>query len=410
MNNYFCKHKSQLTIGNTTITKLITKGCPQGSSCSPGLWTILYDDLLKQSLPNDSIILAYADDAVLLTKANTVCNLENITNKALDIIYQWGYENKLEFNPYKTAAILITRKRKVNVPSIKMNNESVKLVENIRYLGIILDRTMSFKPHLHMLATKASQFLSSLAIATRNTWGLNLDVLHLIYHGAFEPLILYCVSAFQHILNKKWVQKKLMQIQRGFILRIIRSYRTISTDAALVIAGIAPLYLTATVKAELYQSKKNGTLSRDTIHFEVEKKAHFLAVGSPWNHINFVFQTTCISRHDVDIYTDGSRIPKEEGPDLVGCAFVVYCNNLEIHSQQYKLAPVCSVFQAELYAIKQAVKWSIANDMCVCIKSDSQAAIQSINDKYNLNAISIGVRNMLYNYTKHMLNCKTRSR
>ena len=66
-----------------------------------------------------------------------------------------------------------------------------------------------------MLATKASQFQSSIATATTNTWGLDSDVLRLIYHGALEPLILYCMSAFQHVLNKKWVQKKLIVNTEG---------------------------------------------------------------------------------------------------------------------------------------------------------------------------------------------------
>ncbi|KAJ4441977.1 hypothetical protein ANN_11841 [Periplaneta americana] len=61
--NYFSNRKVQLTIGTTTLMKDVNKGCPQGSCCSPGLWNILYDDLLQMDLPNDCQLIAYADDA-----------------------------------------------------------------------------------------------------------------------------------------------------------------------------------------------------------------------------------------------------------------------------------------------------------------------------------------------------------
>ncbi|KAH9494357.1 hypothetical protein DERF_015047 [Dermatophagoides farinae] len=34
-----------------TTEKLLSRGCPQGAKCSPLLWNILYDNLLKLHLP-----------------------------------------------------------------------------------------------------------------------------------------------------------------------------------------------------------------------------------------------------------------------------------------------------------------------------------------------------------------------
>jgi hypothetical protein len=86
--NYFSRRKAQLTIGNSKIVKDLSKGCPQEKSCSPGLWMILYDILLCLQLPENCSIMAYADDALLLIKADTITGLENSANTALNSIYR----------------------------------------------------------------------------------------------------------------------------------------------------------------------------------------------------------------------------------------------------------------------------------------------------------------------------------
>ena len=67
---YFSNRKIQLTISDQTVTKSVNHGFPQGSTCSPGYWYTLYDDLLNQDLPEGCNLLAYADDALLLLKVS----------------------------------------------------------------------------------------------------------------------------------------------------------------------------------------------------------------------------------------------------------------------------------------------------------------------------------------------------
>ena len=99
---------------------------------------------------------------------------------------------------------------------------------------------------------------------------LNADILKTIYYGAVEPLLLYCVTALQDVLDKRWAREKLSQIQLGFILRITRAYRTISTDAALILAGIEPLYLSAILKDRLINVEKGRELMTSRPDSEIE--------------------------------------------------------------------------------------------------------------------------------------------
>ncbi|KAJ4430663.1 hypothetical protein ANN_19253 [Periplaneta americana] len=126
--NYFCNRKAQLTLGLKTVSKHINKRCPQGSVCSPGLWVILYDGLLQIDLPVNCNIIAYVDDALILIKGENIQTITEKANSTLKIVSKWGINNKLHFNPHKTTAMLVTKKKNVDVPLIKFNSEYIQTV------------------------------------------------------------------------------------------------------------------------------------------------------------------------------------------------------------------------------------------------------------------------------------------
>ena len=74
---------------------------------------------------------------------------------------------------------------------------------------------------------------------------------------------------------KKWPQKKLPRIQRGFVLLIARAHRTVSTDAARIVTGIEPLHLTCLFRARLINIKKGREYSDQIPTCEMAQKAHF---------------------------------------------------------------------------------------------------------------------------------------
>ena len=99
--------------------------------------------------------------------------------------------------------MLTTRRRNIEALTLVMDESNIQLVNEIKYLGVILDRRLTFRSHLDHVASKASKLLAILSSVTRPTWGLNTSLLKLIYRGAAEPMMLYDVGAFQDILSKK---------------------------------------------------------------------------------------------------------------------------------------------------------------------------------------------------------------
>lgn len=94
-----------------------------------------------------------------------------------------------------------------------MNGQHIQIVEKVTYLGVILDKKLTFRAHTDFLAMKANKLLTRISMAMRPTWGPNSGVLNTVYRCAVELLVLYRVPTFSYTLNKKWEQTKLLQVQ-----------------------------------------------------------------------------------------------------------------------------------------------------------------------------------------------------
>ena len=100
----------------------------------------------------------------------------------------------------------------------------------------------------------------------------------------------------------------------------------------------------------------------------------------------------CNRTHDWNVFTDGSRIDGQ-----TGCANVAK-SPLYNFTNQLKLAPHCSITQAELLAIKEAVISILdhrENSQNIMINSDSQAALRFISNPVARNRLALDIRQLL---------------
>jgi hypothetical protein len=130
----------------------ITMGCPQGSCCEPGLWNIQFGPLLNLQYTKHT----FADDLLIMVRADSVGEAENIANVQLSKITKWAKDNKLRFNEEKSKVMLLTR-RKIKQQkeiAIYFNKKEIPQVNRLKYLGIIFDQKPIFKEHIQHMAEK----------------------------------------------------------------------------------------------------------------------------------------------------------------------------------------------------------------------------------------------------------------
>ncbi|CAI6358593.1 unnamed protein product [Macrosiphum euphorbiae] len=103
--DYLTNRTATYRVDGVERTKTLTRGCPQGSKLGPRLWNLTMDRLLKVKLPNDTTIVAYADDIALLVSGNTRKDILKTTEEALVIIAEWGQRRGLAFSKEKSVMI-----------------------------------------------------------------------------------------------------------------------------------------------------------------------------------------------------------------------------------------------------------------------------------------------------------------
>ena len=90
----------------------MSKGCPQGSCSGPVFWSIQYNSLLDLDFGKRTKAIAFADDLLIVVKAETVKEAENFANIEISKITKWAEDNKITFNEQKSKVMVITRRKR----------------------------------------------------------------------------------------------------------------------------------------------------------------------------------------------------------------------------------------------------------------------------------------------------------
>lgn len=253
ISNYLTNRTVILDHAGARVSKVMTKGCVQGSACGPVLWNLVLDELLSAQLPVGCHTQAYADDVLLITQATHLNALQEITNKALQIISDWGKSVKLSFRPSKTQ--LVAFSKKAEAARITMDGSDLPFVRDFKYLGVVIDHKLLFNKHVEHIINKATRIFTKLCLFCRPTWGTHPENVQTIYRQVIEPIVNYAAGIWGHVACKKGVKRKLLSLQRGFAIKAIKGFRTISTPAAIALAQFTPLDLKVREKYEIEHTK-----------------------------------------------------------------------------------------------------------------------------------------------------------
>lgn len=377
IHSYLQERTVTLRYADVTVSKTMTRGCVQGSIGGPTFWNLILDDLLKRFSRQDCLLQAFADDVFLVVSGKSMEEVERKTAEKLESILEWGKSVKLTFGPEKTKAIVFTPKtRRIEITA---ENSTIQKEKEIKLLGIVIDERLKFGPHVKYAIAKANKIFRRLIVFVRPTWGIHPQNIQIIYKQVVEPIITYGAEVWGFAVDRKGVKKLLQACQRGFAVRTIRAFHTVSATAALALAGYPPLHMRI---REIFDLKriKNGEMVPPIpgdVELEgsarPERRPHPSQVCIQTAKAETQSRVNELARR-VNIYTDGSKI----GNEGVGAGMVVM-ENETVERYVYKLHATCSVFQAELWAIKEAVLWTRRRKPNeVTIFTDSEAAVAAI--------------------------------
>ena len=227
----------QTSDGRLSRTRSLKNGVPQGSTLSPLLFNIYISDLPH----SQSQQYGYADDLALLYEDKDWNKIEKTLESDMMNISAYLDQWRLKLSTAKTittAFHLNTREanRELN---ISVNGVLLPYQSHPTYLGVKLDRQLTYRQHLEGLRSKISARNNLLRCLAETSWGaktstLRSSALAVVYSAAEYSAPAWCRS--KHTKKLDVVLNNTMRIITGCL-------KATPIEYLPVLAGIPPPHL-----------------------------------------------------------------------------------------------------------------------------------------------------------------------
>ena len=305
--------------------------------------------------------------------------------------------------------------------SITVKDNTIKLSNSVRFLGITFDTKLSFKEHFNSLQKRCLRSMNILKFISGTKWGTNADTLLILYKSLIRSIIDY--GCFIYYPKLKIFQQRLEAIQNSAIRISLGLRNSTPNNVLLSESKLETIEQRARFLCQCYVAKSLSNINMSTHKTIVSAKKELSLKRKKFNKNSLLL--SCLSTLDNDydnvynrenynlynydfeliflelkintevgseiksstdpnalvnkiieehkaipIYTDGSKSSTSES---VGAASV--CPQLNIF-QTNSLPASCSIFTAESIALVNAVNIALKNpNHNYIIMSDSLSAL-----------------------------------
>lgn len=172
---------------NKSRFRKLNNGLPQGSVLSPILFNLYTHDLPETV----SRKFMYADDINLTVQRNNFAEAEDVLTQDLQILDDYFKKWRLQPNPQKTeiTAFHLDNRHANYHPRVKFRGKELQYNGTPKYLGMTLDRSLTYKAHLCKSAAKLKSRNNLLQRLSGTSWGADANTLRttalaLVYSSA----------------------------------------------------------------------------------------------------------------------------------------------------------------------------------------------------------------------------------
>lgn len=192
----------------------INRGITQGSILGPKFFSIYIADI--QHLSTHSKIFKFADDVLLLLEINESdrWNPSEMINEDIRMLTNYFETNRLTINMNKSQAVIFGNGTSDHIKNILQSN-GIALLDEIKYLGILIDNKLSFENFGSTIRSKLNQAIGAISVLRKK---ILTGSLLKFYFSHFQSHLMYGTFL---LLRLSIVDLNQLQIQQNKILKMI---------------------------------------------------------------------------------------------------------------------------------------------------------------------------------------------
>lgn len=176
--------------GSKSIKFNIPCGVPQGSVLGPILFNVFINDL-SPKLKSDHLF--YADDLKLFSRIRSSGDCDRLQSD-LNSLFDWSVTNKIALNIGKCHALSFTNRMDPLTPSYSIDNVELKVVHEMKDLGVLFDSKLRFDSHVRGISNRACRMLGFIMRTTKDF--TNIKCILMLYNTLIRSHLEYCCTVW----------------------------------------------------------------------------------------------------------------------------------------------------------------------------------------------------------------------